>query len=388
MRRAYVGTRLATGTKASQRSVRKMLPLRRRRLFETARLVLAILSSAVFGPFAGQSNAIGRSGSGESSRQDRGLRDSHRHSKSLPHGARRWRSNSCALGLAPTGQNGLMNLHRDALRAIAAREPLRAWGPGVEDLPWGDPEFSERMLREHLTQDHELASRRLVTIDRQVELLRGWIGLKAGQSLLDMTCGPGLVARAFARGGIAVTGVDIAPAAIRHAVEITAGLPCIFIEADAREVPLPVAEFDAALYLYGQPGVSKPEDQSEILTRIRRALRPGAPLVLEVRDATSVDRRPEMRWWTGSRGLFGRDVHLILTERIWDSDSRATVERDIVLDIETGVLNTFGVTERAYETDEIEALLADAGFPTVDFHRGWDGLDFENSKDWLVAIGR
>jgi hypothetical protein len=95
-----------------------------------------------------------------------------------------------------------------------------------------------------------------------------------------------------------------------------------------------------------------------------------------------------MRWWTGSRGLFGRDVHLILTERIWDSDSRATVERDIVLDIETGVLNTFGVTERAYETDEIEALLADAGFPTVDFHRGWDGLDFENSKDWLVAIGR
>ena len=75
--------------------------------------------------------------------------------------------------LADRRQNGRVDLHRDALRAIAAREPLRAWGPGLEDLPWGDPAFSERMLSEHLTQDHELASRRLDTIDRQVELLRG-----------------------------------------------------------------------------------------------------------------------------------------------------------------------------------------------------------------------
>jgi SAM-dependent methyltransferase len=281
-----------------------------------------------------------------------------------------------------------MDLHQDALRAIAAREPLRAWGAGVDDLPWGDPEFSERMLGEHLTQDHELASRRLDTIDHQVELLHGWLGLKSGQSLLDMTCGPGLVARAFARHGIAVTGVDIAPAAIRHAIEITGGLPCVFIEADAREVPLPVAEFDAAIYLYGQPGVPKPDDQREILTRIRRALRPGAPIVLEVRDAASVDRRPQMRWWTGSRSLFGRNDHLVLTERIWDEEARTTVERDIVLDVETGAMSTFGVTERAYETDEVEALLAGVGFASVEFHPAWDGLEFDDSASWMVAIGR
>src|ERR1035437_125831 len=103
------------------------------------------------------------------------------------------------------------------------------------------------MLGEHLTQDHELASRRLDTIDGQVEMLLGWLGLGPGQSLLDMPGGPGLGARAFARRGVAVTGVDIAAAAIRHAIEITDGLPCTFIEADAREVPLPVAEFDAGL---------------------------------------------------------------------------------------------------------------------------------------------
>jgi len=156
----------------------------------------------------------------------------------------------------------------------------------------------------------------------------------------------------------------------------------------ASRVPLPVAEFDAAIYLYGQPGVPTPVDQREILTRIRRSLRPGASIVLEVRDAASVDRRPATRWWTGSRGLFGRNEHLVLTERNWDNTARATVERDIVLDIETGALTTFGVTERAYDTAEITALLAGTGFPTVEFHPGWDGLEFDDSASWLVVIGR
>jgi hypothetical protein len=62
--------------------------------------------------------------------------------------------------------------------------------------------------------------------------------------------------------------------------------------------------------------------------------------------------------------------------------------RGIVLDVETGALSIFGVTERAFEPAEIAAILAEAGFPKVEFHRGWDGLDFDNSSDWLVAIGR
>jgi SAM-dependent methyltransferase len=278
--------------------------------------------------------------------------------------------------------------HREALRRIAARGPLRAWSNDATDLPWGDAEFSERMLREHLNQSHELASRRLDTIERQTDRLLEWLGIGPGSSLLDVTCGPGLVARAFARRGISVTGVDIAPAAIRHAIEITAGLPCTFIECDVRKMPLPVAGFDAAIYLYGQGGVPRPEDQREILTRVRRALRHGAPLVLELRDAASVDRGSDTRWWAGTDDLFGSGAHLVLTERDWDPDARATVERDIVLGVETGALSIFGVTERAFEPAEIAAILAEAGFPQVEFHRGWDGLAFDDSSDWLVAIGR
>ena len=49
MRREYVGTRLATGKKASHRSERKRPPLRRRRPFENIEFLLAILGPAIPG---------------------------------------------------------------------------------------------------------------------------------------------------------------------------------------------------------------------------------------------------------------------------------------------------------------------------------------------------
>ena len=281
-----------------------------------------------------------------------------------------------------------MREHAAALRRIAARGPLQAWAPDVVDLPWADPAFSERMLREHLDQDHDLASRRLETIEGQVERLVDWLALRPGSSLLDLTCGPGLVARAFARRGIEVTGVDIAPAAIRHAREITSGLPCTFIQADVREVQLAEAAFDAAVYLYGQCEVARPPELTAILGRARRAMRPGAPLAVEARVAAAIGRTTGTAWHTGEDGLFGPGVQLVLTERGWDPEARATVERHHILAAETGELRVIGATARALEEPELASILLGAGFPSTEFHAGWDGLSFADSTDWLVAVGR
>jgi SAM-dependent methyltransferase len=295
-------------------------------------------------------------------------------------------------------QNARVDPHRAAIERIAARPPLQAWGPEMVNLPWGDPAFSERMLREHLSQDHELASRRLETIERQVELMIDWLGLDGndgraagyanGVSLLDVTCGPGLFAHSFASRGIAVTGVDISPAAIRFARELTADMGCTFIEADVREVELPESAFDAAIYLYGQCEVAQPAEFTEILRRVRRALRPGAPLAVEARVAAKVARITGTAWHTGVDSLFGAGMQLVLTEQGWDAEARATVERHHVIAAETGELAILGATARALEPDELTHILADAGFPGVEFHPGWDGLEFDRSDEWLLAIAR
>ena len=43
-----------------------------------------------------------------------------------------------------------------------------------------------------------------------------WLALKAGDRLLDVTCGPGLYSAEFARGKVAVTGIDFSPASLDH----------------------------------------------------------------------------------------------------------------------------------------------------------------------------
>ena len=45
--------------------------------------------------------------------------------------------------------------------------PPQPWVEG-EKIPWHDPALSWRMLAEHLSQEHDAASRRLVVIERHV----------------------------------------------------------------------------------------------------------------------------------------------------------------------------------------------------------------------------
>ena len=53
----------------------------------------------------------------------------------------------------------------DVIRREAAPEP---WSEG-EKIPWDEPGFSRRMLQEHLSQEHDAASRRIQRIASHVE---------------------------------------------------------------------------------------------------------------------------------------------------------------------------------------------------------------------------
>lgn len=76
-----------------------------------------------------------------------------------------------------------------------------------------DPDFSERMLREHLDESHGAASER----QQQIDWLWARLNLRTGSKVLDVTCGPGLYAVELAVRGCSVTGVDFSPAGIAYA---------------------------------------------------------------------------------------------------------------------------------------------------------------------------
>jgi SAM-dependent methyltransferase len=273
-----------------------------------------------------------------------------------------------------------------ALRTIYDRaQPAVPWRDGG-NLPWDEPAFSERMLKEHLDQSHGAASRRLPEIRAMVQVMSAWLGLREGSRLFDVTCGPGLYAAEFARRGVAVTGIDFGPASVRYAREHCAGLPVEIHQGDVRAMDFRGANFDAAIYLYGQFTVLKPEESLDVLRRIRAALRPGAPLLLEILEDARLDKKNNAWWYTDQGGLWGDFPYLHLGERTWDAERRAIIERFYILNLETGHLDSYGLSDQAYTGDMLREMLAEAGFGNMTTHPSWDNLALNDAPEWCVYM--
>ena len=117
---------------------------------------------------------------------------------------------------------------------LIARSPIPVpWEEG-DNIPWHDPAFSERMLEEHLTQEHDAASRRTEDIEEHAHWIHECLMQEKPGKILDLACGPGLYANRLARFGHGVTGVDYSPASIRYARQQAeaGGLRSSFIESD------------------------------------------------------------------------------------------------------------------------------------------------------------
>ena len=134
---------------------------------------------------------------------------------------------------------------------IVDRSISLPWQDG-ENIPWHDPAFSKRMLREHLTQEHDLASRRSHTIDAHVQWIHENVLRKRTSRILDLGCGPGLYASRLAAMGHSIVGIDYSPAAIAYARSHAenAGLDCRYVHEDIR-IASYGRDFDLVMLIYG-----------------------------------------------------------------------------------------------------------------------------------------
>ena len=263
------------------------------------------------------------------------------------------------------------------------------------NLPWDDPGFSERMLREHLDQSHGAASRRREEILRLVDWLWDKLALRAGSRVLDVTCGPGLYAVELAGRGCIVHGIDFSPASIRYARQSAAeaGLAdrCTFELRDVRTMDVPPGSFDAALFIYGQLAVFTPQEAADLLRRCAAALRPpaeggGGRLAVELLAFEAINKTNSTWWYTDNTGLWGDFPFLHLGERTWNNEHSFSFEQFHLLNLETGELQEYTLTDQAYPAPTMVAMMRQAGFGRVDVFPAWDGMELYDAKEWVVYL--
>lgn len=100
---------------------------------------------------------------------------------------------------------------------------------------------------------------------------------KPGERILDVATGTGIAARACARRGAQVCGIDIAAGLLDAARALSDGLPIDYRLGDAEALPYPDAGFDAVVSTFGVMFVGRPEAAARELARV---CRPGGRLAL------------------------------------------------------------------------------------------------------------
>ncbi len=276
--------------------------------------------------------------------------------------------------------------YTDFLKSISqysAKPPL--FQPG-EKLFWDDPHISKSMLEAHLNPDNDAASRRPVTIDKEVSNLISSGALKPGYKILDLGCGPGLYASRLAEKGIKVTGVDISESSLNYAI------------AQSKEKGLDIeyrllnffgidysCEFDAVMQITGELNVFSDEMRDRLLSMLNKALKPGGVLVFDI--TTRACRKKyglKNSWYVSDDGFWRPNRHLVLTQGFDYPEDNVWLDRYIVIDDNN--IKIYHNWFHDYDLETIRQVLSRAGFELINTWNDLAGTPYQEGGEWIAIV--
>ena len=276
------------------------------------------------------------------------------------------------------------------LDIVSRNSSPRPWAEG-DNIPWNDPEFSARMLNEHLSQDHDAASRRSEAIDKHVEFIHHTILHRRKSSILDLGCGPGLYSTRLAQLGHTCLGIDFSPASIEYARQLAQqqALPCSFILEDIRRANYGSGH-NLAMLIYGEINVFSRENAALILKNAWNSLDEGGVLLLEPHTFELIRNTGQggRNWYTEESGLFSDQPHLVFVENFWDEGSGTVTTRYHVVDAATGKVTRHAQSFQAYTDDQYRDLLQECGYVDIRFYPALTGVATEPPTGFFALTGR
>ena len=279
------------------------------------------------------------------------------------------------------------------MRAVAACRPPAPFEPS--DAPfWDDPHIAVSLLAAHLDDAVAAASRPGADLDGAVAALAGRGLAGPGVRVLDLGCGPGLVAGRLARLGCRVTGIDVSASSLAHArgAAEAEGLEIEYRRADFRELA-DVGCYDLVLQSFGELSTFAPDVRDDLLARVRRALAPGGAFVF---DASRPRLHPPTgRRWEASAGGFWRPgPHVVLEERfVTPAEDGTQVACDQYVVVDGGAGGEGGVTTyrmwfHDHTPESLSAVLESAGFVVEELSGALTGGPVTDDGEWLAVVAR
>jgi ubiquinone/menaquinone biosynthesis C-methylase UbiE len=220
------------------------------------------------------------------------------------------------------------------------------------------------------------------SVRRQVSSLCQLLDVDSSSFVVDIACGHGRHALAFAERGHNVVGIDFAVALLTRARQLSAdlNLPVRWIRGDMRQLPLESGIASVAV-LTDSFGLFETDDENEaVLQEAARILRPAGRLVLKVLNAA-----PILESFRGT-DREERDGTILTISRTLSHEPPQITERIRVNhDMETG---EYVRRQRLYLVDELQEALKPHGFSKTSVFASPEGTPFDPAHSpamWILA---
>ena len=264
-------------------------------------------------------------------------------------------------------------------RKKSKKQHIRTLGP-VSDLEmYVNPEWWRQIFNSfYLKTDGDVVDDINITrqeINQFSEILR----LSQDDRILDLCCGQGRHTLEMTRRGFKyVEGLDRSHYLIQRARSNAKkeGLDVKFKEGDARKLPYPADTFDVVMIMGNSFGYFETvNDDLRVLSEVFRVLKPWGRLLIDVADGEHIKThfKPHSWEWIDK-------TYFVCRERSLSHDRMRLISRELINNINKGVIADQFYAERLYTHESITGLLKETKFNDIQFH-GVVSPDSQRNQD-------
>jgi D-alanine-D-alanine ligase len=214
---------------------------------------------------------------------------------------------------------------------------------------------------------------------QEVGLFSEILKIQPEDKILDLCCGQGRQSLELARRGFKyVEGLDRSHYLIQKAKgnEKKEGLNVKFKEGDARKLPYLPDTFDVTMILGNSFGYFDTiQDDLRVLKEVCKVLKPWGKLLVDVTDGEYLREHFQPRSWE-----WIDKKHFVCRERSLSLDGQRLISREVVAQVEKGVIADQFYAERLYTKESLTELMRTAGFTDIVFH-GEISPDSQRNQD-------
>ena len=251
---------------------------------------------------------------------------------------------------------------------------------------WHDPYIATQMLKFHLDESHDIASRRPELIDKTVSWIMNRLDLQAGMRLLDLGCGPGLYTQRFAKQGLQVTGVDYSQYSIDYAT--AQDTQSMYICQNYVELDLPDQSFDVVVMIYGDFCVLTNGERDNLLAKVHQLLKSDGHFVFDVTQPQAhLYLQGFNRWSVTAAGGFWKPVPYLVLEQGFVYPDDITLHQYTVIESD-GAQTLYRNWYHDYTPATLSFILESFGYNKVDSYGDLIGTPYSKVSDWLGIIAQ